>query len=144
MSVLQLENVSMDYEEPDGSITHVLKNINLSIEEGELLTVLGPSGCGKTTLLNIMAGFIFPTKGSVKHHLKMVCGPSAKRGMVFQQGALFEWMNVRKNIAFGLAMQKKPKQEINKKVDQLLSILKPVAQIEHLVFLVHTTALYQG
>ena len=69
------------------------------------MSVLGPSGCGKTTLLNIVAGFLAPTGGAALLNGEKVFGPSAERGMVFQQGALFEWMNVRENVGFGPRMK---------------------------------------
>ncbi len=64
------------------------------------MSVLGPSGCGKTTLLNILAGFLAPTDGRIVMNGHEVHGPDAERGMVFQQGALFEWMSVRENVNF--------------------------------------------
>jgi len=117
---LKINNVSMSFKLPDGDAADALKDITLNLGEGELLSILGPSGCGKTTLLNIVAGFLSPTKGSVSLNDHLVTGPSAERGMVFQQGALFEWMNVRKNIGFGPNMQKIPTEVINKRVDELL------------------------
>ena len=105
---------------PDGSSVQALNNVSLELKEGELLSVLGPSGCGKTTLLNIIAGFLAPSEGRVSLHGKPVTGPGAERGMVFQQGALFEWMNVGKNIAFGPNMKGLPKREIGDRVDELL------------------------
>ncbi len=71
-------------------------------------SVLGPSGCGKTTLLNIVAGFLAPTKGKVILNKEEVHGPASDRGMVFQQGALFEWMGVSKNIPFKKKSPDKP------------------------------------
>ena len=69
---------------------HVIKNISIDIKPGEFFTFLGPSGCGKTTLLNITAGFIRPTSGKITLNNKEINGPGVDRGMVFQQGALFE------------------------------------------------------
>lgn len=113
----------MTFELPDGGNVEALKNINLDIKKGELLSVLGPSGCGKTTLLNIVAGFLAPTVGVVSLNGNVVSGPSSERGMVFQQGALFEWMSVRKNVAFGPTMKGMPKAEMNGVVDHLLDIV---------------------
>ena len=73
------------------------------------MAVLGPSGCGKTTLLNIVAGFLAPSAGTVSLGGAPVTEPGAERGMVFQQGALSEWMSVRENVAFGPSMKKMPK-----------------------------------
>ena len=83
-----------------------LKDINFTLKKGELLSVLGPSGCGKTTLLNMIAGFLNPTSGNVALGGNVIEGPGVERGMVFQQGALFEWLPVSKNVDFGLRMKK--------------------------------------
>ena len=117
---LDINNVSMTFDMANGKTVEALKNISLQINKGELISILGPSGCGKTTLLNIIAGFLAPTEGEVILNGHTVTSPDAERGMVFQQGALFEWMNVRKNVAFGPAMQGLPKLEINSRVDKLL------------------------
>jgi len=95
----------------------------LDLRPGELMSVLGPSGCGKTTLLNIVAGFLAPTEGQIELNGQRVTGPSAERGMVFQQGALFEWMSVRENVGFGPRMKGADKVETRKKVDDLLDIV---------------------
>lgn len=110
----------MTFELPDGSTVEALKDVSLNLRKGELLSVLGPSGCGKSTLLNIIAGFLAPTSGHVIHNNKPVTEPGAERGMVFQQGALFEWMNVRKNIAFGPRMKGEPGEQTSQHVDTLL------------------------
>ncbi|MEN8244235.1 MAG: ABC transporter ATP-binding protein [Thermodesulfobacteriota bacterium] len=113
----------MTFELPDGNSIEALKNISLTLDEGEILTVLGPSGCGKTTLLNIIAGFLAPTGGQVTLNGKQVTGPGPERGMVFQQGALFEWMTVRKNIGFGPRMKGVSKAITKESVDELLEIV---------------------
>ncbi|VAW53899.1 Taurine transport ATP-binding protein TauB [hydrothermal vent metagenome] len=113
----------MTFSLPDGSCVDALKNVSIDIAKGELLSVLGPSGCGKTTLLNIIAGFLSPTSGQIMLNSNTVTGPGAERGMVFQQGALFEWMSVRKNIAFGPAMKGIATTQINQQVDQLLEMV---------------------
>lgn len=123
MTGLVIDDVSMTFELPNGGKVEALKNINLSIKEGELMSVLGPSGCGKTTLLNILAGFLAPTEGKMHLNGDQILGPSSERGMVFQQGALFEWMNVSENIGFGPRMAGKPKAEIKDKTEELLDIV---------------------
>ncbi len=123
MSGLVMDDVSMTFELPDGGKVEALKNINLNIKEGELISVLGPSGCGKTTLLNISAGFLAQTEGVITLNGDMVTGPSAERGMVFQKGALFEWMSVRKNVSFGPELKGMAKGEMTEKVDHLLDIV---------------------
>lgn len=123
MSGLLISDVSMTFELPNGDSVEALKNINLDIKEGELLSVLGPSGCGKTTLLNILAGFLGPTAGTISLGSNQVTGPGPERGMVFQKGALFEWMSVRKNVAFGPELKGMAKGEMNEKVDHLLNVV---------------------
>ena len=97
-----------------------LKDINFELREGEILTVLGPSGCGKTTLLNMIAGFITPTSGDLVLGDTPIDGPGAERGMVFQQGALFEWLTVARNVDFGLRMRGADDAETSAKVETWL------------------------
>ncbi len=113
----------MRFDLPDGGTVQALKDVSIDLKAGELLSVLGPSGCGKTTLLNIVAGFLAPTSGAITLNGKRVYGPGPERGMVFQQGALFEWMSVRENVGFGPKMKGMtagPKREI---VDHLLDVV---------------------
>lgn len=120
MTELVVNNVSMIFDTPDGGRVEALRDLSFSLKQGELLSILGPSGCGKSTLLNIIAGFLAPTEGTVHMDARELHGPGPDRGMVFQQGALFEWLNVAENIGFGLTMQGKPKHEIKATVDHLL------------------------
>ena len=90
MSELVSQDLNMIFKTPKGETVHALKDVNFTLKKGELLTVLGPSGCGKTTLLNITAGFLRPTSGKITLNEKEIDGPGVERGMVFQQGALFE------------------------------------------------------
>lgn len=85
--------------------------------------MLGPSGCGKSTLLNAVAGFALPSDGEITVEGKNIIGPGPDRGMVFQEYALFPWMSISQNIAFGLEVQKKSKSEIDSTVNQLLALL---------------------
>ena len=123
MSGLIIDDVSMTFQLPGGGSVEALKNINLDIKEGELMSVLGPSGCGKTTLLNILAGFLAPTAGQSTLGGDVVTGPDPARGMVFQKGALFEWMSVSDNIGFGPKMKGTPQAEIDRTVEELLDIV---------------------
>ena len=83
----------------------------------------GPSGCGKTTLLNIIAGFLRPTGGKFLLNDHEIDGPGVDRGMVFQQGALFEWLTVAENVNFGLRMKNANKIETANKVEEWLDIV---------------------
>lgn len=80
----------------------ILKNINLSIQSGEFVSLLGPSGCGKTTLLRAIAGLITPSAGSIMVDGQIVTTPSPDRTLIFQDYGLFDWKTVRENVEFGL------------------------------------------
>ena len=123
MKDLSVKNVEMVYQVPKGEPVHALHDVSFDLTAGRLLTLLGPSGCGKTTLLNILAGFLAPTAGEVTLGGDIVTGPGQERGMVFQQGALFEWLSVEKNIAFGPKMNRHSKTETKDKVEELLDVV---------------------
>ena len=123
MSDLISQNLNMVFTTPKGETVHALKDLNFTVKKGELLTVLGPSGCGKTTLLNITAGFISPTSGKLTLSNKEINGPGVDRGMVFQQGALFEWLTVAENVNFGLRMKNQDQIQTEKKVEEWLDIV---------------------
>jgi len=123
MSDLIADHVDMTFTMPSGEQVHALKDVSFTLKEGELLSVLGPSGCGKTTLLNLIAGFLRPTGGSIELNGAEIDGPGVERGMVFQQGALFEWLTVSENVDFGLRMKKSPKAINRQKVDEWLEIV---------------------
>ena len=123
MSNLVSDKLNMIFKSPKGEIVHALKDISFTLKKGGLMTVLGPSGCGKTTLLNIIAGFLRPTDGKIILGEKEINGPGVERGMVFQQGALFEWLTVAENVNFGLRMRKENKIETAKKVEEWLDIV---------------------
>jgi taurine transport system ATP-binding protein len=124
MADLICEDLCMTFTNPQtGVAVEALQSINFTLKKGELLAVLGPSGCGKTTLLNMLAGFINPTSGHVSLGGKVIDGPSVERGMVFQQGALFEWLSVARNVDYGLRMKKTDPKECAKLVDKWLEIV---------------------
>lgn len=117
---LHVDQLGMIYELPDGGSVEALKDVSFSLEEGRILTLLGPSGCGKTTLLNIVAGFLSPTSGTISLGGQRIEGPGQDRGMVFQQGALFEWLSVEQNVGFGPRMNKADPDATKRRVDELL------------------------
>jgi len=121
MKDLSVDGLGMVYELPKGGSVEALHNVSFDLKAGRLLTLLGPSGCGKTTLLNIIAGFLAPTSGSVTLGGDPITGPGQERGMVFQQGALFEWQTVSQNVAFGPRMNRKKRSETETLVRDLLS-----------------------
>jgi NitT/TauT family transport system ATP-binding protein len=100
-----------------------LDGIDFDVARGEFVCLLGPSGCGKSTLLNAVAGFSLPTSGEIVAGGHRVTEPAPDRGMVFQEYALFPWMTVRSNIAFGLEMRGESKQQIQQTVNGLLDKL---------------------
>lgn len=100
-----------------------IEDIDLDVARGEFLCLLGPSGCGKSTLLNAVAGFVQPSSGEIVAAGTPVSGPGPDRAMVFQEYALFPWMTVRSNIAFGLEMRHESKGQIARTVESLLAKL---------------------
>ena len=112
MSVIQFKNVSKSFGEGTEA-THVLKDIDLDVQEGEFLVLLGFSGTGKTTLINLMAGLEFPTTGSVSFKGKPIEGPGPERGVIFQSYSLMPWLTVHGNVMLALesVFPKMPKAE---------------------------------
>jgi len=107
MSALSVKNVSKIFPALNNKNQSVqaLQDVSLEVNENEFVSILGHSGCGKTTLLNLIAGFEAPTSGSILCAGKAVKDPGADRSMVFQDYALFPWLTVRDNIAFGLHLK---------------------------------------
>lgn len=97
---LSVERLSKSFGSGEAAV-RALDPIDLGVMTGDFLCVVGPSGCGKTTLLNIVGGFERPTSGRALLDGKPIAGPGRERGVVFQQGALFNWMSVLENVAFG-------------------------------------------
>lgn len=119
---IKIEGVNKIFKTADKEVV-ALRDINLEIPEGQFVCLLGPSGCGKSTLLNAVAGFSLPTSGIVIANGHRVTAPGPDRGMVFQEYALFPWMTVEQNIAFGLEIKGMGKAEIQERVASLLAML---------------------
>ncbi|MBO3444505.1 spermidine/putrescine ABC transporter ATP-binding protein [Clostridium sp. CCUG 7971] len=120
-NIIELHNISKTYDD-----NTVLDKLNLDIKKNEFLTLLGPSGCGKTTTLKIIAGFEYADEGQVLFEGKEMNNlPPYERQVntVFQKYALFPHMNIYENIAFGLKIKKMPKEEIDKKVKEMLKLV---------------------
>jgi len=111
--------------EDNGSKYLAVKNVNISVREGEFLSIIGPSGCGKSTLLNLIAGLISPSSGSILLDEDEIKGPGTERGVVFQHYSLFPWMTARKNIIFGLKQlyKEKSNEEIKRTADRYLDMV---------------------
>lgn len=118
--VIDLKDVSFIYE---GSQDPIFQDIDLTIEEGEFICVVGPSGCGKSTLLNLLAGYQQATSGQVLFKDQIITGPSWHRGVVFQNQALFPWLTVAENIAFGLESRQVDREKTEEIVHEMLDVI---------------------
>lgn len=120
--LLALRDVELVYASRDGPV-HALTAVNLTIQQGDFVSVVGPSGCGKTTMLQIIAGFLDPTSGEALVDGRPIHGPDAQRGVVFQQPALYPWLTVEENVAFGLRMRGVASAERGRTVDRFLEMV---------------------
>jgi len=118
-SMVQIQAVQKIFSSADGPVI-ALRDINLDIEAGQFVCLLGPSGCGKSTLLNALAGFALPSAGRILVNGQVVAAPGPNRGMVFQEYALFPWMTIFDNVAFGLEIKGMARGEIEARVLGLL------------------------
>lgn len=124
MSLLSIENLSQSYVDPySGESMTAVGDVSFQIPDGQFVSLLGPSGCGKTTVLNIVAGFIKATSGSVQVDGTDVRGPGPDRGVVFQDFALFPWMSVESNVAFGLKMRGIPLAERRERAREMVRLV---------------------
>jgi taurine transport system ATP-binding protein len=110
MTELRVERAAAVYPGRNGPVA-VFEDISLTVGAGRFIVALGASGCGKTTLLNLMAGFLRPSAGRITLNGREVLGPGADRGVVFQHDALFPWLNVADNVAFGPRLRGIPARE---------------------------------
>jgi ABC-type nitrate/sulfonate/bicarbonate transport system ATPase subunit len=99
---LSIRNVRKVFRAAGGAAVNALDGISLSIAPGEMVSLIGPSGCGKSTLLRLIAGLDHPTSGELRVGAASIEGPSAERGLMFQDPNLFPWLSVRRNIQAGL------------------------------------------
>jgi putative spermidine/putrescine transport system ATP-binding protein len=121
MAFLVLENITKHFGR-----TTAVDQINLAVERGEFLTLLGPSGCGKTTILRMIAGFEVPSAGAIFLDEEEITSRAASKrpmGMVFQSYALFPHLTAEQNIAFGMSIQRKPKERIQRRCAELLALV---------------------
>ena len=109
--IIKISNLNQTFYTKEGEL-EVLKDMNFTLNEGEILTILGPSGSGKSTILNILTNLLKPTSGDV-----IING---KIGYMFQKDNLLEWRNIMDNITIGLEIQNKKTDEAMKRVERLL------------------------
>ncbi len=125
MAEIRLVNVGKHY-----GATVALRDITITVKNGELLALLGPSGCGKTTTLQILAGFLVPDRGEVWADDRLISSPQGvvpperrRMSLVFQSYALWPHMTVRQNVAFGLEMRRLPRDQIRRQVQWILEVV---------------------
>ncbi|HSN40211.1 MAG TPA: ATP-binding cassette domain-containing protein, partial [Burkholderiales bacterium] len=121
---IEVRNISYEYDSAAGAVLAV-KDVSFSVVDSEFLCVLGPSGCGKTTILNMLAGFLKPTRGEILIGGNPVVGQGQDRGVVFQDFAqLFPWRSARRNVEFGLEMRGVPEKERRETALHFLRLVK--------------------
>jgi ABC-type nitrate/sulfonate/bicarbonate transport system ATPase subunit len=119
-AILTARKVGFKYDDKS-----VLVDASFSVQPGEFICLLGPSGCGKTTLLNLIAGFLKPSAGELQFEGHFIAGPGPDRAVVFQGGALFDWMTVAQNIAFSLTCRGRPaaeRREVGYRMSKLVGL----------------------
>jgi NitT/TauT family transport system ATP-binding protein len=117
-----VRDVSKTFER-NGKSVHALDRLDLSVADGEFLSIVGPSGCGKSTLLYMLGGFESPSTGSLIANGKPITEPGVDRGVVFQEYALFPWLSVRDNIAYGLKRGAIPAKQCDEIVTRYIDIM---------------------
>ncbi len=123
MDHIEIRRVNYQYEANERAVT-ALRDVSFGVAEAEFICVVGRSGCGKTTLLNILAGFLSPTKGDVLIGGRAVSGRGLDRGVVFQDFAqLFPWRTAQRNVEFGLEMKGVPREERAKTAQRFLGLV---------------------
>jgi NitT/TauT family transport system ATP-binding protein len=111
MARIEIRQLSKIFQTQSGDRFTALKDVELDIEDGEFMVVVGPSGGGKTTLLNLIAGLLQPSAGSIILEGTAIQGPGRDRGVVFQQDSVFMWRTVIRNVEYGMEMAHIPKAE---------------------------------
>jgi NitT/TauT family transport system ATP-binding protein len=122
LPIIEISHVSKLFRLQEQTI-NALSDANLSIAKGEFICLIGASGCGKSTLLRIMAGFEQPSSGQALMWGKPIAGPDPSRGMVFQDYALFPWLSVRENIAFGPTARGLSRAQVKETVDTFIDLV---------------------
>lgn len=123
--VIEIKGLSKVYPTAESSQgLKVLDDIAFGVEEKEFLAVVGPSGCGKTTLLEIMAGLRKPNSGGIYLDGRIITDPDPAIGIVFQEESTFPWLTVEENIGFGLRMKGIPKEERDRRIQEVIELVE--------------------
>ncbi len=120
--ILKIHDLDKTFLSEKGNVT-ALKGVDLTVTKGEFVCLLGASGCGKSTLLRIIGGFETPSTGHADIYGSAINGPGPDRGMVFQDYALFPWLTVEENIAFGPKHQGRPRAEITEVTEKFMEMV---------------------
>lgn len=132
-AMIELRDVSVVYEGRN-TTTLAVDKVKFDVYESDFIVLLGPSGCGKSSILNLIAGFHFPSSGHVKMHGEDISGPCRNRGVVFQSTNLFPWLSVKDNINYGLRINKINAAEIEKRTNKYLDMIGLKDYAEHYPF----------
>lgn len=123
-AALSVQSVSREFpKRGSGEVVRVLDQVTFDVAPGEIVCIVGPSGCGKTTLLNILAGFDHPTGGRAFANGRRIVEPDPERAVVFQEAALFPWLNAKQNITFGLKEKRLKRAQRNAIGDEYLALV---------------------
>jgi nitrate/nitrite transport system ATP-binding protein len=124
-SCIDINNVSISFKDNKGGMFTAVKDIDLNIGKGEIVSIIGHSGCGKSTLMNTISGMVKPTQGTVTVNNKIVTGPGPDRGIVFQNYSLLPWFSVYRNVyeAVDSVLKDLSKSEKNELVEKYLGMV---------------------
>ncbi|MFK7746574.1 MAG: ABC transporter ATP-binding protein [Roseobacter sp.] len=122
-SLLNIDAVSKTFDLGRGAQLEAVRRVSFEVEKNSVCVLLGPSGCGKSTVLRMIAGLETATSGNITIGGKTVEGPGSDRGMVFQAYTSFDWLSVRKNVEFGMRINKVPSAEAKDRTDHFLNLV---------------------
>jgi NitT/TauT family transport system ATP-binding protein len=122
--VIEVCRVGKKFQSSTRGVTAALRDMSLTVDDGEFVCLVGPSGCGKTTLLNLIAGLERPDEGEVRVHGKRVRAPGPDRGVMFQEAALFPWLSVVENVMFGMKELRLARREREARAKKYLDLVK--------------------
>jgi len=120
---IHVDRVEQEFTDRNGKVVRALDEVSFSVPRGQFLAVVGPSGCGKTTVLNMLAGLLLPTAGSVRIHGETVVKPRPQVGYMSARDGLLPWRTTRRNVALGLEIRGVAREERLRRADELLSVV---------------------